>query len=458
MSAWLLEISLSEFALDFSLFGVLLIIATILRRHIRFLQDFLIPNNLIAGILGMILATILVKYSILDSERLGSYVYHLLALLFIALGLRKPSRGLGLTPIKFGVITIMTYLTQALIGMGITMLLIYTIMPDLFPAIGMLVPLGFGMNPGIAYSIGNNWENFGFMYGGTVGLSFAAMGFLVAYSVGILALRKGVQQGKATYLKNFSDSNNTSLRTGISDPEKRLSTGLQVTSTEAIESFTLHFAFIAMTYAVTYGIMKLMELSLVYAEAEQEILTLWSFHFIIAAVVAMFVRRIIDGSGSGHWVDDQTMTRLGNLFMDLMVVASVAAITIAVVTMYWVPLLLMGASVAVSTWFIVKWACQSLFKEFAFERYITIFGNVTGTLQSGLLLLRVLDPKFKSPVSFDLVYGSGFALLLGFPMLILINAPVNYFENSLEGYWLTIFAMAGYLTLMLVGWNYLKNK
>lgn len=458
MSAWLLEISLSDFALDFSIIGVLLIIATILRRYVRFLQEFLIPNNLVAGVLGMIIAAVFINHSILDSERLGSYVYHLLALLFIALGLRKPSKGLGLTPIKFGVITIMVYLTQAIIGMGIAMALIYTIMPDLFPAIGMLAPLGFGMNPGIAYSIGNNWENFGFMYGGTVGLSFAAFGFAVAYSVGILAMRKGVREGRATYLKDLSGQKNESLRTGIQNPGNRASTGLQVTSTEAIESFTLHFAFIAMTYALTYGIMKVMEYSLIFVEAEQEILTLWSFHFIIAAVVAMFVRRVIDVSKTGHWVDDSTMTRMGNMFMDIMVVASVAAITIAVVSMYWVPLLLMGISVALSTWFVVKWACNSLFKEFAFERYITIFGNVTGTLQSGLLLLRVLDPKFKSPVSYDLVYGSGFALLLGFPMLILINAPVNYFENSLEGYWLTIFAMAGYLTIMLVGWNYLKNK
>lgn len=172
----------------------------------------------------------------------------------------------------------------------------------------------------------------------------------------------------------------------------------------------------------------------------------------------MLVRRIIDAFGAGHWIDDASMTRMGNIFMDFMVVASVTAITIAVVTMYWIPLLAMGVAVTIATWYTVKWACRSLFKEFAFERYITIFGNLTGTLQSALVLLRVLDPKLKSPVSYDLVYGSGFALLLGFPMLIMINTPVNYFENTLEGYWLTVLVMASYLSLLLVGWNYLKHK
>lgn len=458
MSAWLLEITLTDLALDFSLFGLLLVLATILRRHIRFLQEYLIPNNLIAGFIGLLLAASLIHTDILNSERLGSYVYHLLALLFIAFGLRKPSKSVGLAPVKFSVIFIMTYLVQGIIGMGIALLFVYTIMPDLFPAIGMLLPLSFGMNPGIAYSMGNNWENFGFLHGGTVGLSFAAMGFAVAYSVGIIAMRDGIRKGRAAYISENTAEENEAIRTGIHKPEHRPITGHQTSATEAIESLTLHFGFIALTYAITYGLMVLLENGLVSVGAEKEVLTLWSFHFIIAALMAMLVRRCIDGFNAGHWIDDATMTRMGNIFMDFMVVASVAAITIAVVAMYWIPLIVMGLSVAIATWYVIKWACDSLFEDFTFERDIAIFGNLTGTMQSALVLLRVLDPKFKSPVSYDLVYGSGFALVLGFPLLILINAPVNYFDNALEGYWLTLLAMSVYLMFLVVGWNYLKKK
>lgn len=314
------------------------------------------------------------------------------------------------------------------------------------------------MNPGIAFSMGNNWENYGFEYGGTVGLSFAALGFVVAYTVGIIAMRNGIRKGKATYINESSAEENDAIRTGIHRSEHRPITGHQTTATEAIESLTLHFGFIASTYAMTYAIMIVLEQGLLNVGAEKEILTLWSFHFIIAALTAMLVRRIIDGSNSSHWIDDATMTRFGNVFMDFMVVASVSAITMAVVAMYWFPLVLMGTSVAIATWYVIKWACDSLFDDFAFERDIAIFGNLTGTMQSALVLLRVLDPKFKSPVSYDLVYGSGFALVLGFPLLILINAPVNYYNNELEGYWLTILAMGIYLAFLLVGWNYLKKK
>lgn len=458
MSAWQLHITLTDFALDFSIFGVLLVVATILRRHVGFFQNYLIPNNLIAGVLGMILAAVFVQTGLLQSERLGAYVYHLLALLFIAFGLRKPNRGLGLNPIKFGIIFIMVYLVQGILGMAIALSLVGSIMPELFPGIGMLLPLSFGMNPGIAYSMGSNWENFGFIDGGTVGLSFAAIGFGIAYTVGILATRRGVQNGKAAFLDAHNFKEDVTLRTGIQKPENRPITGHQTTATEAIESLTLHLAVIATTYAVTYGLMLLLQSFLMQIGAEKEIYTLWSFHFIIAAVVAMFVRRVIDLFKATHWIDDATMTRMGNIFMDFMVVASVAAITVAVVMRYWLPLIVMSTTVALATWYIIQWACKSLFKDYAFERQLSIFGNMTGTMQSALVLLRVLDPKFRSPVSFDLVYGSGLALLLGFPMLIFVNAPVNYFNNEIEGYWLTVLAMTGYLAILLLGWVYLRKK
>jgi hypothetical protein len=51
--------------------------------------------------------------------------------------------------VKFGLIFIMVYLVQAIIGMAIAFALIYTIMPDLFAGIGLLPPLAFGMNPGL---------------------------------------------------------------------------------------------------------------------------------------------------------------------------------------------------------------------------------------------------------------------------------------------------------------------
>ncbi|MEX0661385.1 MAG: hypothetical protein WEA58_08155 [Balneolaceae bacterium] len=457
MSFWTLDISVGTFFLDFAWMGVLLAAAFIMRSRIPILQKYLIPANLLAGFLGLLVGTNGLGLLDLPTERLGSYVYHLLALLFIGLSLRTPKQEVGLSSMKFGMAFIITYLIQGILGILIALGLIYTIMPDLFAGIGFLPPLAFGMNPGIAYTIGDNWEGFGFESGGVVGLTFSAIGFLVAYTAGIWIVKRGIKNGEAAYISK-DQVLSEDLKTGIHSDSNGNDSGRLTTSSEVIESLTVHIALIGLIYILTYGLVQVFETGLVYVGAENEVRTLWSFHFIVAALVALLVRKIMDMGSISQIIDDVTMTRISNLFMDFMIVASVAAISLVVVGQYWVPLLLISIVVAISTWWVIRYLTKSAFAGFKLERFAAIFGNMTGTLQSGLVLLRILDSGMKSPVSFNLVYGSGMALFLGFPLLLLINAPVHYFTDITQGFIAVMFAMIVYLGLLLLAWKYINKK
>lgn len=456
MGSWTLDISAGEFFLDFAWMGVLLIAGTWLRSKVTILQKYLIPANLIAGAIGLILGANLLGLIDLTTDRLGAYVYHLLALLFIALGLRAPKKKIGVSSIKFGMIFLSVYLVQAIIGLIIAFLLFYTIMPELFVGIGFLPPLAFGMNPGIAYSIGSNWEQFGFMDGGVVGLTFSAVGFLVAYTAGIALVQNGIRSGKTTFIDQGVELPED-VRKGILKVPEANSEEKITTSPENIESLSFHFGLIGATFILTYFILKGMELGLAYVGAENEISTLWSFHFIFAAMIALMVRRVLDTTGSSRLIDDRTMTRCSNLFMDFMIVASVAAISLVVVAHYWIPLLMISIAVALATWTLILIMTKDAFTEFIFERYIAIFGNMTGTLQSALVLLRIVDSGMKSPVSYNLVYGSGFALVFGFPLLLLINAPMHYFDEMIQGFWMVLFALIAYQIILIIAWFFLKK-
>ncbi len=457
MSSWIVEISAGEFFLDFAWMGALLVLATWLRSKIKLLQRYLIPANLLAGVIGLVVGANLLGLIDLTTERLGTYVYHLLALLFIALSLRAPRKRIGLSSVKFALIFMFVYLTQAIVGLLIAFMLFYTLLPDLFVGIGFLPPLSFGMNPGIAYTIGLNWEQFGFTDGGVVGLTFSAAGFIVAYTVGIALVKRGINRGRAAYIdagKELPDD----VKRGIVSKPKADSGEKITTSSENIESLTFHIGLIGFTFILTYAIVKLMEMGLLAIGAEGEVSTLWSFHFIFAAIVALFVRKVLDWTRASRVVDDVTMTRCSNLFMDFMIVASVAAISLLVVAQYWLPLLLISIAVALVTWAVISYLIKDAFEEFEFERFAAIFGNMTGTLQSAFVLLRILDSGMKSPVSYNLVYGSGLALIFGFPLLILINAPVHYFSDVIQGFWIVLFALIAYALLLAVGWLYLKRS
>mgnify|MGYP006277110761 CR=1 FL=1 len=449
MESWQIDIQFGNFVLDFTYISVLFIIATVLRRYVPFLQKFLVPNNVVAGFIGFLIAAININYFDGISSRMGTYVYHLLALTFIAVGLSQRKSDFSRAPVVTGILLVTVYLIQGIIGLLVTFGFYYTVMPDLFPSFGLLMPLSFGMGPGISYSIALNWENYGFEDGGITGLTISAVGFMIAYIPGILILKKGIRDGKAYFIKNGGEIGEE-LKKGLMKPDNHPIAGRMTTSVEAIEPFTFHLALVGLTYAFTMGFLKLFELLLIEVGAGSEVNTLWSFHFIFATIIAIVVRNIIDQSGLHYLVDSGVMTRTANLFMDFMVTASITAISFAVIAHYLFPILVMSTIAGFFTYYFIKWSTYKYFNNYYFERFISLFGDMTGTIQSALVLLRVLDPGFKSRAGIDLVYGSGIALFIGFPLLLLINAPVTFFDDVALGNWYVLFTMAAYLVLLLL--------
>ncbi|HCX78436.1 MAG TPA: hypothetical protein DG577_03385 [Firmicutes bacterium] len=75
-----------------------------------------------------------------------------------------------------------------------------------------------------------------------------------------------------------------------------------------------------------------------------------------------------------------------------------------------------------------------------------MYGMLTGTISSGVLLLREIDPSFKTPAGNNLLTGSSFAIVFGIPMLLLIGlAP----ESDAMLY-LTLGLIAVYLTALVL--------
>jgi glutamate:Na+ symporter, ESS family len=455
MNPWTAQISLGDIILDMAVIGVLLLLATLIRRYVPVVQRSLVPNNIVAGLLALTLGAL--TTGIVSTDRMGFYVYHLLGLTFIAVAMSKPRASSGMSPMHTGMMFIATYLVQGILGMVVTLGLIYTIMPDLFPGFGMLMPLAFGMGPGIAYSVATNWESAGFTNGGIAGLSIAAAGFAFAYIHGIYWMRKGIKDGLSSLIQKDVPLPNE-LLTGLLPEENRPIAGHQTTASEAIESLTMHWSLIGMVYGVTWLLLTGVANAMTTFGAGSELNTLWSFHFIFCSVIGIFTRRIVDHFDMGHHIDEGLMSRTGNLFVDVMITASLAGISVAVVGMYWIPIVLCSLSAGIATYFFIRTASKHIFKDWIFERTISAYAVMTGTIQSGLVLLRVLDPKYDSPVSIDLVYASGFALVFGFPLLILVNAPLTFFGDIHTGYMYSLAGMIAYALVIAGGWLLLNRK
>ncbi len=464
MNPWDLSVNLKDAVLDFAFLSLFLLVGTAMRRYTPVFRKYLIPNNILGGFFALIFGPQILgalirilgytqkAYIPLNPERLGIYVYHLLALTFIAMGLRKEKVHWGKGPLSQAMTGIMSFLVQGILGMLVAFTLIYTIKPDLFPGIGLLVPMGFGMGPGLAYAIGNNWEKFGFEGGGLVGLTFAAIGYLFAFFGGVGLINWGIRNGK-TKLITGMDQITSDVKMGVWKNSPNPSAGKLPLATEAIESMAFQFALIGSVYLATYGVVFLLTQLLTAHGLSELASTLWSFHFIFAIILSLLTRKILDVTGRSYIIDTGLMNRATGVAIDYLVVAAIAAISITIVIKYWMSLLIMSVLGGFGTILFVYWAAYRAFDDYPFERFIAIFGEKTGTVNSGLVLVRILDPEFETTVAEDNIYGGAISIFIGLPLLIIMNFPMMFWNNELYGYWYTVGIFACYGILLMSIWR-----
>jgi ESS family glutamate:Na+ symporter len=119
---------------DLGLIAVALLVATFIRARVRFFQRFLIPNALTAGFILLPLYNWVLPLLGWTNQGLGSLVFHLLNISFVAMSLREGSaKGAGRRIFSSTVMTVTQYTFQAILGFALTFLFIATILPRLFP-------------------------------------------------------------------------------------------------------------------------------------------------------------------------------------------------------------------------------------------------------------------------------------------------------------------------------------
>ena len=87
---------------------------------------------------------------------------------------------------------------------------------------------------------------------------------------------------------------------------------------------------------------------------------------------------------------------------------------------------IMGVVGLVITYVYNDFVAKKLFPEYVEEQFLTMYGMLTGTASTGVILLREIDGEFKTPALDNLVYQNFPAIVFGFPMMLLATlAPVK---------------------------------
>ena len=98
----------------------------------------------------------------------------------------------------------------------------------------------------------------------------------------------------------------------------------------------------------------------------------------------------------------------------------------SIIGKYWAVLLVMGIVGLVVSYVYVHFICKKLFPAYAEQQFLAMYGMLTGTASTGVILLREIDGDFKTPVAENLVYQNFPAMVFGFPILLLATmAPTK---------------------------------
>jgi glutamate:Na+ symporter, ESS family len=122
-----------------------------------------------------------------------------------------------------------------------------------------------------------------------------------------------------------------------------------------------------------------------------------------------------------QYQNNYLLNRISGTAFDIMIIASICAINVADLKGLWLPFIIICIVGGFVTLWYVRFMSDRLFPGYSEETFFSMFGMMTGPVSTGILLLREIDPEFRTPASNNLVIGSSMAILLGFPLLLLIG-------------------------------------
>ncbi len=437
--------SLWNIIIQFGIICAAILVANVLRRKITFVRKSLMPTAVLAGFILLILRS--VGWLNMDMNMLEMMTYHGIAIGFIALSLRTPTeksedKG-NMVAVKSGAMIVSTYLMQALLGFGIVYALIATCMPDLFPAAGILLPMGYGQGPGQANNVGTTYEGMGFAGGRSFALAIAAAGFLCACVFGVIYLNILNKKGRLNRRDPEAIFGSVTVDTFEDKDEMPIAESVDRMSMQIALVIIVYLATFLATWGITAG---LEAISPSIANSVSSLL--WGFNFIIGSALAMLLRAILKKLKKSkvmtrQYQNNYLLSRISGLAFDMMIVAGIASINIGDLSGLWAPFIIMSVLGGVATLFFLQWTCRRVYPHYYYEGLLSMYGMMTGTISSGVLLLREIDPNLETPAANNLITGSSTGIIFGIPMLIFISlAP----KNPL----LVIIICAVYLTLLLL--------
>ncbi|MCF7926847.1 MAG: hypothetical protein K9L74_04670 [Candidatus Izimaplasma sp.] len=414
--------------------GVLLFIAKIIKEKLPFLNKVIIPSALIAGFIGLLLSDGF--FNIIPLNQNGSTdrmdiiyntVYHALAIGFIALTLKRDDNQTNKKVWSTGMVIVLTYLLQAVIGAAI----VFFLFKNIFLGAGLLLPLGFGQGPGLATSIGQGYaEGVGNLIdGGALGATIASLGFLVGGIIGVISLNYLARKHNLEASKIHKESGTIKKEFEV-ETIRELRVFDQLTTQVVIIFIIYAFVYLTLIFLENYFLPQFGSIGETFAGVFH------GFNFLIGIIYALLFRKILSslekrGTNVNFLTNNYILSNISSLAFNIMIASAVLTITIESIERYYLLVLVFATVGTIFTYLFLKWVSKKIYGgKYEVHYFLGMFGMMSGTASTGLALLKGVDQDFESPVAEEMVVGSGTAISMALPLFALLMFPGLAIEQN----------------------------
>lgn len=427
-----------------SLLSVLLLVGTFLRAKVKLFQSLYLPASVIGGFIGMIISPeILGRFSNYSISEEWIKTYSLLpgilsvpifAAIPLGMFLNENKNIKSMYPSKvlicFGLFQCAS-MTQSAIGYA-TNMFFSKINPQLnmYRTFGYELSAGFAGGHGLAAATGKLLEGFGipqWEIAQGVALTTATIGLIGGIVFGIIFINLAVRKNKTKIIKLINDNADKSMEIGYNkDINKQNSLGRETFLSSSIETITFHLAIIFTVCGIAYIVLNFVKKMNI---AGLNVLPVWTYSMIIMFALNFIIKKL-----NLVWmVDAKVKAKIMGTLSDFAIVSAMTSLPIKAIINYIAPITVMCILGFIITYLLVFPLNSFFFKEdYSFERAIISWGTLTGVLITGMTLLKICDPEYKSPALSE--FSLGFSLmsvtgLLIVPILNTVLAVGSTFDN-----------------------------
>ena len=450
-----------QWLVQFCILATALLLGNVMRTKIPFLNRSLLPSALLGGLLLLIFKQIPDCREIINKPMMEIVTYHALGLGFVALALKNNKIESKSTPMKVietGALTASTYAIQGIVGLIISILFFY-FGRRLFYTAGLLLPMGYGQGPGQALNFGKIFTTWATEQGidfpgADFGLSIAATGFVVGSVIGVVYMNILRKKGILSRKKIHDAQTNT-----LADYESKG----EIPDAESVDKLSMQICMVLFVYFLVYlftNWIQGMELGNFGTNTLKPML--WGFNFLIGTLFGILFKNILRMFKkvklmSREYINNYMLNRISGFCFDIMIVAGTAAINFEEFGKFLLPFIIIVSAGAIVTFIYVLWISKHLYPNYKYEGFFSMFGMLTGTASNGMILLREIDPKFETPAANNLVLQTLSAIVLGFPVLLLVGfAPQSMKATMITLGVLVVFWAA--LTIFMLRTKIFKRK